>query len=196
MSWAPVVIVGTLLLSFITWKTYGNVHYSGPIRALTKWETGMEIDLDSTLQASTARGRDSGTTSLKLAVTPCYPETVPTVQVASARTVESDVSMGEWAQASFTTTEGFGTDSVTDASRSRSSRSDSAGSGISHRRRGTTTTMGRVDEEDGEMDVFDPNALDDEHIDVPDTLDVDLERGHDVDEKYDDEDGDTERKSK
>lgn len=97
MSWSPVVIAGTLLISFFTWKLYGDKHYSGPIRALTKWETGVEIDLDSTLQASTQRQDRSGT-SLKLAVTPCIPDTVHTVEVEPARTVDS-VTSGEWAQA-------------------------------------------------------------------------------------------------
>lgn len=54
ISWSPVIIAGTLLVSFATWKAYGASHYSGPIRALTKWETGVELDLDSTLGASTA----------------------------------------------------------------------------------------------------------------------------------------------
>lgn len=125
VSWSPVVIIGTLVISVITWKTYGDKHYSGPIRALTKWETGMEIDLESTLQHSTARNGSGGTTSLKLAVTPCYPETVQTVQIASAQTVESDVSMGEWAQQSFTTTEaessGHGHSREFDRTRSRGS---------------------------------------------------------------------------
>jgi uncharacterized protein (DUF2235 family) len=33
----------------VTWYAYGRKHYSGPIRAVTKWETGVEIDLASTL---------------------------------------------------------------------------------------------------------------------------------------------------
>lgn len=57
LSWSPVIIAGTLLISFLTWRLYGASHYSGPIRALTKWETGVELDLDSTLQASTGHGR-------------------------------------------------------------------------------------------------------------------------------------------
>lgn len=57
ISWSPVIIAGTLLISFLTWKLYGARHYSGPIRALTKWEAGVELDLDSTLQASTGHGR-------------------------------------------------------------------------------------------------------------------------------------------
>lgn len=33
----------------------GNKNYSGPIRALTKWETGVEIDLSTTLASSKSR---------------------------------------------------------------------------------------------------------------------------------------------
>lgn len=48
-SYSLPVLFGTLILSFVTWHIYGSKHYSGPIRALTKWETGVEIDLQSTL---------------------------------------------------------------------------------------------------------------------------------------------------
>jgi hypothetical protein len=167
VSWSPVVIVGTLLISIITWKTYGNKHYSGPIRALTKWETGMELDLDSTLHPSTQRGRTDATTSLKLAVTPCYPETVPTVHVASAETVETNLSMGEWTSASFTTTEG-GTESISDTS--MPARRAAAGA---------TATMGRVDEDD--------ECQHQHHADGAEVLnpnDIDLEKGDYEDEGY------------
>lgn len=159
VSWSPVVIVCTLLISFCTWKLYGDSHYSGPIRALTKWETGVEIDLDTTLHSTRGAGAalsDPSATSLKLAVTPCYDDTtVHTVQVASARTVDSTASMGEWAQASFTTSE--------DATHSGSGTTSSGGSTASPRdfsreiarSRSATQTMGRVSEvaEEEEVEV-------------------------------------------
>ncbi|OCF45080.1 amino acid/metabolite permease [Kwoniella heveanensis CBS 569] len=62
MSWSPVIIVGTMILCFITWKCYGDRHYSGPIRAVTKWETGVEIDLSSALNSS--RSKPSATSPI------------------------------------------------------------------------------------------------------------------------------------
>lgn len=171
ISWTPVVVVGTLLISLITWKLYGSRHYSGPIRALTKWETGVELDLDSTLQMSTQRdhapssgGRGSDS-SLKLAVTPCYPEvrSAGTVTINSARTA-SIVSGGEWAAAPFTTT-GGGDDIARDLGMSFSSASVSGSGGATtgsasgtSRSSGPTvsfalgTSMGRVPEVVGEED--------------------------------------------
>ncbi len=71
ISWSPVVVVGTLVLCFLTWKLFGekvgrttfplcSVHspscssqnYSGPVRALTRWEAGAEIDLQTTLRTT------------------------------------------------------------------------------------------------------------------------------------------------
>jgi hypothetical protein len=43
------VLASTGVLTVVTWYAYGRKHYSGPIRAVTKWETGVEIDLASTL---------------------------------------------------------------------------------------------------------------------------------------------------
>lgn len=168
VSWTPVVVVGTLLITFLTWKLYGVRHYSGPIRALTKWETGVELDLDSTLQMSTQRAEASASRSepsIKIAATPHYPDvrTVHTVSVNSARTAESMTSGGEWAAAPFTTT-GEDNDIARDLGLSFSSgsgsgggtASGSGGSGMSRSSQPTvsfalgTSTMGRVPEEDEE----------------------------------------------
>ncbi|KAL1409532.1 hypothetical protein Q8F55_003516 [Vanrija albida] len=107
MSWQPVVITGMLLLCFITWKLYGAKHYSGPIRALTKWQTGVEIDLDSTLHASSNRAKDNSRSdgSFKILPTPLYESAIHTVTVGSARTVDTIPGQGEWAQQSFSTDE-------------------------------------------------------------------------------------------
>ncbi|GMK59081.1 hypothetical protein CspeluHIS016_0700960 [Cutaneotrichosporon spelunceum] len=104
ISWTPVVVAGTLGISFITWKLYGSRHYSGPIRALTKWEAGVEMDLDSTLQMSTQRP----TRTVLVPTEYSKPQTQPdvrsanTVSVNTARTA-SVVSGGEWAAAPFST---------------------------------------------------------------------------------------------
>jgi len=50
MSWAPVVVCGTIVICFVTCRLYGDKNYSGPVRALTRWEAGAEIDLQSTLR--------------------------------------------------------------------------------------------------------------------------------------------------
>lgn len=126
ISWSPVIIAGTLLISFLTWRLYGRKHYSGPIRALTKWETGVELDLDSTLQASTGHGRKvdgdgdgddgegespgTGSGSEKDWTGPIPVATMPdlayseggaaslSVGVAPAETVDTMTSPGEWEQ--------------------------------------------------------------------------------------------------
>lgn len=43
------MLASTGILTVVSWYAYGRKHYSGPIRAVTKWETGVEIDLASTL---------------------------------------------------------------------------------------------------------------------------------------------------
>ncbi|WVR03997.1 hypothetical protein IAU60_000996 [Kwoniella sp. DSM 27419] len=133
MSWSPVIIVGTCLLSFVTWKCYGDRHYSGPIRAVTKWETGVEIDLSTALGGAKSRpsghglastqdghghtpGRVSETeSSLKLALEPHMPSVVHTVTVDSGHTVEltstgwtDGTSTGEWTSGSATDSGGSG----------------------------------------------------------------------------------------
>ncbi|WWD16702.1 hypothetical protein CI109_101133 [Kwoniella shandongensis] len=129
MSWSPVIIVGTASFCYLTWKLYGDTHFAGPIRAVTKWESGVEIDLSSTLAASRsrhsapsdspsdalgmgvgigARSEDVRTgetkSSLKLALSPCVgvPETIAIVEAADASEVSvTDVS-GEWTSSSET----------------------------------------------------------------------------------------------
>lgn len=122
ISWSPVIIAGTLFISFLTWRLYGASHYSGPIRALTKWETGVELDLDSTLQASTGHGRkvdpdgpESPAASSEKDWTGPSPGTLPdlaysdpgagagqqaslSVGIAPAETVDTLTSPGEWEQ--------------------------------------------------------------------------------------------------
>ncbi|WRT65491.1 uncharacterized protein IL334_002434 [Kwoniella shivajii] len=117
MSWSPVIIVSTILVCLLTWYSYGVRHYSGPIKALTKWETGMAIDLSTTLGSS--RSRQTGTSpvnfashlptkgdinsetesSLKLALEPHMPSVVHTVSVESAHnTIDNEgiVTRGQW----------------------------------------------------------------------------------------------------
>ncbi|WVQ79073.1 hypothetical protein IAT38_001167 [Cryptococcus sp. DSM 104549] len=117
MSWSPVIIVGTCSICYLTWKLYGDSHFAGPIRALTKWESGVEIDLSTTLASSRSRQSHSagspgaGTggetaSSLKLALSPFSPSapgsrgtqpTEVTVQSAAGTGMTSD---GEWTSGS------------------------------------------------------------------------------------------------
>lgn len=130
ISWTPVVLVGTVIICFITWKCYGarlspkcndrqlifpgNKHYSGPIRAVTKWETGVEIDIGTTLAS---RSRASGNAleleagpdpfaaganaaaddDSKLGITPFFETTAdrltPMVTVTSARSFDEAVEI-------------------------------------------------------------------------------------------------------
>ena len=88
----------------------GSKHYSGPIRALTKWEAGVEIDLQSTL--ATSRSRPTGhvetqdetgltrrrpsESSLKTDTFPGFGDVVHTVTVGSARTLEMEDLTPQW----------------------------------------------------------------------------------------------------
>ncbi|KIR53725.1 amino acid/metabolite permease [Cryptococcus gattii Ru294] len=108
MSWSPVIIAGTGVMCYVTWKCYGDKHFAGPIRAITKWESGMEIDLSTTLASSRSRHsgfpQDQATNdSLKLALSPYYPSGIEgpgadvTVQSAAGSGITSE---GEWMSAS------------------------------------------------------------------------------------------------
>lgn len=157
MSWQPVVVTCVLLLCFITWKLYGAKHYSGPIRALTKWQTGVEIDLDSTLHASTNRANENSRSdgSFKILPTPLYESAVHTVTVGSARTVETMPGNGEWAQQSFTTDEsgwngsnwGSGSSSGRRGSGNGGSGTESTATFARTSRHGLGGAMGRVAED-------------------------------------------------
>ncbi|WWC99115.1 hypothetical protein V866_006010 [Kwoniella sp. B9012] len=124
MSWSPVIIVGTILLCFVTWQSYGAKHYSGPIKAVTKWETGVEIDLSTTLGSSRSRpshgtplsprhqqrsdlplhtdgipvyNNSETDSSLKLALEPHMPSVVHTVSIETGQSLnEHEHEHGEW----------------------------------------------------------------------------------------------------
>ncbi|ORX36310.1 amino acid permease-domain-containing protein [Kockovaella imperatae] len=109
MSWSSVILVGACLISFITWKLYGAKHYSGPIRALTKWETGMEIDLQSALASSRSRSgavttndhtgrsrRRPSESSIKMHDLNGSEEVIHTITVASARTMDLEDTNEQW----------------------------------------------------------------------------------------------------
>nr|XP_019004654.1 amino acid/metabolite permease [Kwoniella mangroviensis CBS 8507]OCF68115.1 amino acid/metabolite permease [Kwoniella mangroviensis CBS 8507] len=122
MSWSPIIIVGTILLCFVTWQSYGAKHYSGPIKAVTKWETGVEIDLSTTLGSSRSRpshgtplsprhqqrsdlplhtdeipvhNNSETESSLKLALEPHMPSVVHTVSIETGRSLH-DHEHVEW----------------------------------------------------------------------------------------------------
>ncbi|ODN80910.1 hypothetical protein L202_03035 [Cryptococcus amylolentus CBS 6039] len=118
MSWSPVIIVGTISMCYLTWKSYGDKHFAGPIRAITKWESGVEIDLGKTLASSRSKfsdgsrkggGGDETYDSLKLALSPYHPSAGPgreegtggmtgvTVQSAGRSGMTSE---GEWTSGS------------------------------------------------------------------------------------------------
>ncbi|WVQ94478.1 hypothetical protein IAU59_001557 [Kwoniella sp. CBS 9459] len=153
MSWSPVIIVGTMLLCFITWKCYGDRHYSGPIRAVTKWETGVEIDLSSALNSSRSRPSAASPiyspkadadalglrppiistetdSSLKLALDPHMPSVVHTITVDSRRTADTDTDMEHGAVTGVTVSTGW-TDE-TDSSGWTSGIESGTGHGYDH----------------------------------------------------------------
>lgn len=105
----------------------GDKNYSGPIRALTKWQTGVEIDLQTTLASRASAPRHSDPNLLlvkeetKLGVSPFYTDSlVHTVTVGSARTLESGTE-SEWISGEESGLSVSGTDStVTRRSQSQS----------------------------------------------------------------------------
>ncbi|BEI89876.1 uncharacterized protein CcaverHIS019_0212380 [Cutaneotrichosporon cavernicola] len=159
ISWTPVVVAGTLLISLITWKLYGSRHYSGPIRALTKWEAGVELDLDSTLQMSTQRPSRTVLVPTEYNKPPNLEADVRsanTVSVNSARTA-SIASGGEWAAAPFSTVDSevahdlglsFSSGSATSHPSGVTGVTRSSGPVVSF----AINTMGRVAEADDEGD--------------------------------------------
>ncbi|KLT41810.1 hypothetical protein CC85DRAFT_328672 [Cutaneotrichosporon oleaginosum] len=72
LSYLPMVFGGMLVVMLATWFLYGRRHYVGPIRTLTLWTTGQDIDLrtidgsnrhDDALQQIAARKTGRGSTS-------------------------------------------------------------------------------------------------------------------------------------
>lgn len=106
-------MASTGVLTVVTWYAYGRKHYSGPIRAVTKWETGVEIDLASTLgpksrpsehtRASNFDIGDATTNEVdidsKLDLDPNM-AIEPTVTVARSWSLDDDEATGEWADVS------------------------------------------------------------------------------------------------
>jgi len=89
ISWGPMTFAAGLLLSFVTWVLYGESrvevvilglrsidplrspqktgqkHYIGPIRSITKWTAGAELDVRQALDQKSKQpssGNDTGTT--------------------------------------------------------------------------------------------------------------------------------------
>ena len=77
-SWTPAVLLGTAGICFLTWRFYGDKHYSGPIRALTKWEAGMELDLQGALTSSKSKQQAFDDASEHRVVPVITLESVPT----------------------------------------------------------------------------------------------------------------------
>jgi len=106
-------LASTGVLTVVTWYAYGRKHYSGPIRAVTKWETGVEIDLASTLGPKSRPSEhtrpsnfdigDAGTEDVdidsKMDLDPNL-GIEPTVTAARSWSLDDDEATGEWAEVS------------------------------------------------------------------------------------------------
>ncbi|CAK9782617.1 hypothetical protein CC85DRAFT_284014 [Cutaneotrichosporon oleaginosum] len=55
ISWLPMTIGGMLVVILASWFLYGRHHYVGPIRAITIWATGQDID-PRNVSTANARG--------------------------------------------------------------------------------------------------------------------------------------------
>jgi hypothetical protein len=103
-SYSMVVLIGTILVTLLTWRFYGSTRYSGPIRALTKWQTGVEIDIQSTL-ANRSRPTAPITDVVdsvaledpaKQDIPRSFADLTPTVTVQSAVTGETGTTPPDW----------------------------------------------------------------------------------------------------
>lgn len=44
-SWSPLVLIGMIFISVVTWITYGQSNYAGPVKSITVWTVGQEVEL-------------------------------------------------------------------------------------------------------------------------------------------------------
>ncbi|KAI8443752.1 amino acid permease-domain-containing protein [Phakopsora pachyrhizi] len=44
-SWSPLILISLTIISTFTWVSYGSDRYVGPIRSITFWSTGQELDI-------------------------------------------------------------------------------------------------------------------------------------------------------
>ncbi|KAH9822702.1 amino acid permease-domain-containing protein [Melampsora americana] len=44
-SWSPLVAVGVMIFAMVTWMIYGRLNYAGPVKSLTIWTAGQELEL-------------------------------------------------------------------------------------------------------------------------------------------------------
>lgn len=129
VSWSPLVLASTGVLTVVSWYAYGRKNYSGPIRAVTKWETGVEIDLASTLgpksrpsdaPPTTGHGNGNNIESEEDAKHHIEGEGVlgvPTVTIDQAWSLESESNIGgqqHWTDVSHTSGLGANTGTGTD----------------------------------------------------------------------------------
>jgi len=93
----------------VTWYAYGRKHYSGPIRAVTKWETGVEIDLASTLGPKSRPSDHTRPSNFDVGDAPDLDSKMdldpnvriePTVTAARSWSLDDDEATGEWADVS------------------------------------------------------------------------------------------------
>jgi len=108
------VLASTGVLTVVTWYAYGRKHYSGPIRAVTKWETGVEIDLASTLGPKSRPSEHTRPSNFDVGdVTNDMEVDIdrkmdmdpnlgiePTVTAARSWSLDDDEATGEWADVS------------------------------------------------------------------------------------------------
>jgi hypothetical protein len=97
----------------------GDKHYSGPIRALTKWETGVEIDLQSALASQRSRRTNSGGNSSETPKASAYSAlghtgtgTRVAVESAEEESVWTDATESRVTQSTITRSRGTQLDTV------------------------------------------------------------------------------------
>ncbi|EGF99036.1 uncharacterized protein MELLADRAFT_113068 [Melampsora larici-populina 98AG31] len=44
-SWTPLMLVGVFILAMATWMLYGRLNFAGPVKSLTIWTAGQELEL-------------------------------------------------------------------------------------------------------------------------------------------------------
>lgn len=67
---APFVLIGAITISLVFWFLYGRSHYAGPIKSLTTWTLGYEVEIPKQAQAAQVRHEKPDNVDLPITLEP------------------------------------------------------------------------------------------------------------------------------
>lgn len=127
-----------MLLATITWVVYGNSHYAGPIKSITVYTIGREVELPTaSYQQSTNRQTPNGATATPFAqneneaeigkTANLYSASLATVDVIPTTTrrseIETDMTGSQWTEGDYSD-DGYTTDGSSDSGHARAASSN------------------------------------------------------------------------